>query len=436
MVNTLSARCPPQGDLGIVVELQAAGSIPGAEHDQSRLITRAWTKIPLFDSQERLMAGRYRLPLRAVPIKPYIPIQDIGSIPQYGEAELYYRIVNMRDAYNQSMAPIAANNQDHYVVAPLGGEVVTQVAITPIPPPPSASPPSSPMDHFSPLQRRTPNLPPIQISNTISDPTIGFQVDRVKHAELGEGKVRLTAYYHSTGKIVQSATSPVMCSTTAVRSNFKYNYHVFGQQEASFQEVRLSGDMLLVIRFYLRRQVRGGQSSDTARTGRDAANLQQYGEEALVAWAAIPLVLSMHGDLSSRQRREFNPNTMRLNIGTHTLKLFAPPVPEPTSIPIDDSSISSSHHLKQQQAMWKRYGKASVRLHIFQGQPRPGSLTPSELSDEGEDILPEYTWLPYERKTPPSDPFHSGDGFDIYIDGCRFLPDSVTFTRVRALLLF
>ena len=49
--------------------------------------------------------------------------------------------------------------------------------------------------------RRTPNLPPIQISNTISDPTIGFQVDRVKHAELGEGKVRLTAYYHSTGKV-------------------------------------------------------------------------------------------------------------------------------------------------------------------------------------------------------------------------------------------
>ena len=80
--ENLYSRCPPQPDLGIVVELQAAGNIPGAEHDQSRLITRAWTKIPLFDSQERLMAGRHRLPLRAVPIKPYIPIQDLGSIPQ------------------------------------------------------------------------------------------------------------------------------------------------------------------------------------------------------------------------------------------------------------------------------------------------------------------------------------------------------------------
>ena len=96
-------------------------------------------------------------------------------------------------------------------------------------------------------------------------------------------------------QIVQSATSPVMCSTTAVRSNFKYNYHVFGQQEASFQDVRLSGDMLLVVRFYLRRQMPTGHGSDTGRAGKDAANVQQYGEEALVAWAAIPLVLSTHG---------------------------------------------------------------------------------------------------------------------------------------------
>ena len=35
-----------------------------------------------------------------------------------------------------------------------------------------------------------------------------------------------------------------------------------------------------------------------------------------------------------------------------------------------------------------------------------------------------------ERRQPPLEPFMAGDGFDIYIDGCRFLPDSVTFTRV------
>ncbi len=34
--------------------------------------------------------------------------------------------------------------------------------------------------------------------------TIGFQVDRVKHAESGEGKVRLTAYCKSTGQVGNS----------------------------------------------------------------------------------------------------------------------------------------------------------------------------------------------------------------------------------------
>lgn len=48
---------------------------------------------------------------------------------------------------------------------------------------------------------RNSNRPLIQNLNTTLDPNIGFQVDRVKHAELGEGKVRLTAYYQSNGKV-------------------------------------------------------------------------------------------------------------------------------------------------------------------------------------------------------------------------------------------
>ena len=60
----------------------------------------------------------------------------------------------------------------------------------------------------------------------------------------------------------------------------------------------------------------------------------------------------------------------------------------------------------------------------------PGSLTPSDLSEDWEDVLPEYSWLPCERSKAPRDPFLSGDGFDVYVDGCRFLPDSVTFTKV------
>lgn len=68
----------------------------------------------------------------------------------------------------------------------------------------------------------------------------------------------------------------------------------------------------------------------------------------------------------------------RVNTGTHTLQLYTPPVPDPQLIPL------VPHHLPKD---WHRYGKATVRLHLFADHPRPGSLSPSEASEEeeGED---------------------------------------------------
>ena len=93
---------------------------------------------------------------------------------------------------------------------------------------------------------------------------------------------------------------------------------------------------------------------------------------------------TIFSDLSIKKRRHYNPNTMSFNQGTHTLQLYQPPVPEPSSIPFDDQPYHRD---------WERYGKngkGSLRLYIFQGQPRPGSLTPSDMSDiDDEDTLPE-----------------------------------------------
>ena len=44
--------------------------------------------------------------------------------------------------------------------------------------------------------------------------------------------------------------------------------------------------------------------------------------------------------------------------------------------------------------------------------------------------LQQGAWLHYERNSPPTEPFHAGDGFDLYIDGCLNLPDAVTISRV------
>lgn len=257
-----------------------------------------------------------------------------------------------------------------------------------------------------------------------TEPIIGFQVDRVKHSEMGEGKVRLTAYYVSTGKVVQSATSPVTCSTTAVKSNFKHTYHIFGQQEATFHDVQLQGDMVLIARFYLKKRKEETTQDMFLEPTTQEATL--YDEESLVAWTALPLVLCANHELSARGRRDFDANIMRLNTGTKALKLFTPPVPEPARIPLQDVNYNRE---------WRRYGKATLRIHIFQGQPRPGSLTPSDLSDDNEDLMPELAWLPLDRRQPPIEPFLAGDGFDVYIDGCRHLPDSVTFSRVAGRIL-
>ena len=43
----------------------------------------------------------------------------------------------------------------------------------------------------------------------------------------------------------------------------------------------------------------------------------------------------------------------------------------------------------------------------------------------------QFAWLPLERHHAPVEPYLSGDGFDIYLDGCLFLPDSVTFSKVK-----
>ena len=92
-------------------------------------------------------------------------------------------------------------------------------------------------------------------------------------------------------QVVQSSTSPVTCSTTAVRSNFKYGYHVFGQQEATFDDAEVQGDMLLIARFYLKK--RHQDNVDDFNFPEAAAQEPSlYDDETCVAWAAVPLILA------------------------------------------------------------------------------------------------------------------------------------------------
>ena len=91
-------------------------------------------------------------------------------------------------------------------------------------------------------------------------------------------------------------------------------------------------------------------------------------------------------DVSVRLRTIFDPASMWINTGTKTLKLFAPPVLESTHTMMQDVNNNRE---------WKRYRNATIRLYIFQGQPRSGSLTPSDLSNDSDDddVLPEVVMM-------------------------------------------
>ena len=92
-------------------------------------------------------------------------------------------------------------------------------------------------------------------------------------------------------QIVQSATSPVTCSTVAVKSNFKYGYHIYGQQEAIFDDVDIHHDMLLVARFYLRQRVQPQHHlQDEKEEPWQDYRLQD--SETLVAWGTMPLMVA------------------------------------------------------------------------------------------------------------------------------------------------
>ena len=120
--------------------------------------------------------------------------------------------------------------------------------------------------------------------------------------------------------------------------------------------------------------------------------------------------------LSSRARRNYDPNIMRVNSGTHEIKLFYPPVPEAGRIPFEEIPI---------QRDWKRYGKSTLRVHIFQGNPRPGSLTPSDMSDDGEEILPEVINILYSKEFNTVEPHLSGS----YLSGLFTYSDLFLWTN-------
>ncbi|KAK3550315.1 hypothetical protein QTP86_024310 [Hemibagrus guttatus] len=112
-------RLQPASSNSLVMQLQASGGYDIYGYEVTHLAPRGWLKLHLFDHHNRLITGRWKIPVRLLPAKPSMTMAEVNAVPQLDNAELYLRIVNTRHAEMQSSVPISINNAGIYQYPPV-----------------------------------------------------------------------------------------------------------------------------------------------------------------------------------------------------------------------------------------------------------------------------------------------------------------------------
>nr|XP_004400734.2 PREDICTED: coiled-coil domain-containing protein 17 [Odobenus rosmarus divergens] len=137
-------RLSPSPSAALVCELQAWQGLAWAREPQPK----AWASLVLFDRDQRVRSGSWRLPLRALPLDPSLTPGQLNGIPQVGEVELFLRLVNARDEGVQTLAEInPASAQEYQYPPPIPSSPALKASsLAPKagfvdPPPPAEEPP-------------------------------------------------------------------------------------------------------------------------------------------------------------------------------------------------------------------------------------------------------------------------------------------------------
>ncbi|XP_048115509.1 coiled-coil domain-containing protein 17-like [Alosa alosa] len=112
-------RVHPAPALSLVLHLQASGGYDTLGQEVTRLLSRGWVKVDVFDQHNRVISGRWRVPLRLLPTKPSMTTGEMNAVPQLDSAELYLRVVNARDADAHSSIPISQSMASLYRFPPV-----------------------------------------------------------------------------------------------------------------------------------------------------------------------------------------------------------------------------------------------------------------------------------------------------------------------------
>ncbi|KAJ8277881.1 hypothetical protein GJAV_G00081220 [Gymnothorax javanicus] len=434
-------RMQPSSSLALVVEVQAAGGLDPYGQEIQRLLSRGWTQLDLFDGHNQVQSGHWRLPIRALPVRPSLSTAQLNSVPQVGNMELCLRLANARDGDVQSLLNIEIGNADQYKYPPVMS--ARTMAVLGNPPPlltslkPSANPYLSvlpPTDYVDPPAVEgssqseaavPPQSGPAAAGSGQVKEGMGIIVDRVKGAPPGEGSLRLTGYSQKSGKVLLFGTCGVLCRTSTVLSSIKHGDFIFGEQRINFSSAKPQEDMVLILRFYHWPGM-GSVDDKSLVEQRRRAPWEQDGvggdlvkqEECASAWGVVRL-----SRLTPLAEKTAAGQELTWNTGTHTVPLYHVPVPPAialTALP-DESLVKP----------FAPYGDAEARLHIYSGEAPLFPFPPeSPIPPQHPPDWPQGVYIFHQRETPPVRPFLSGDGFDLYIDGARFLPDCVTISRV------
>ncbi|KAG8507599.1 LOW QUALITY PROTEIN: Coiled-coil domain-containing protein 17, partial [Galemys pyrenaicus] len=108
-------RLPPSPSVSLVCELQAWQGLVCSRAPEPK----AWTSLLIFDREQRVLSGRWRLPLRALPLDASLSLGQLNGIPQVGQTELFLRLVNARDASVQTLAEINPSSAHEYQYPPM-----------------------------------------------------------------------------------------------------------------------------------------------------------------------------------------------------------------------------------------------------------------------------------------------------------------------------
>ncbi|XP_042127592.1 coiled-coil domain-containing protein 17 isoform X2 [Peromyscus maniculatus bairdii] len=106
-------RLPPSALVSLICELQAWQGVTWAPQP------KAWASLLLFDQDKHMLSGRWRLPLKVLPPNSNLSLVQLNAIPQAGQAELFLRLVNSRDADVQTLAEINPASAHEYQYPPL-----------------------------------------------------------------------------------------------------------------------------------------------------------------------------------------------------------------------------------------------------------------------------------------------------------------------------